>query len=151
MLSSVVVATRWNCRVDTLSWMCSKSRICKEKETRISTPSEEAAWRLAATKEPPMCCSAGELAWHPTCGRASVLPTHKGYLSGLKPGACTTPRAKGWKQELHTELCVAQCQVPCVIRQHHPAHQYNMENSRVEMSYCQKNMPTLCWLEPGHA
>lgn len=39
MVSSVVVATRWNCRAATLSWMCSKSRICEEKETRISTPS----------------------------------------------------------------------------------------------------------------
>lgn len=41
----------------------------------------------------------------------SQCPSHtRRMLSGLKPGVCTTPRAKGWKQELHTGLCAAQCQ-----------------------------------------
>lgn len=117
MVSSVVVATRWNCRAATLSWMCSKSRICKEKETRISTPSQGASQQPMS-----LPCAALLGAGMTLHVWRSQRPSHS-HRTPFWAQTGSLHHSQSQRLEAratHRALCST---VPSVIRQHHPAFQ----------------------------
>lgn len=95
MVSSVVVATLWNWRAVSLSWMCSKPRIWKEKSV-ISEQSFANDSSQPTVEEPPWCCFTGHWAQHRRQSSSSVSCMCQEVFLGTDPAPC--PQLKAGSQ-----------------------------------------------------
>lgn len=106
MVSSVVVATRWNCRAAALSWMCSKSRICKEKATQGSAPPQRGqpgAWQQPRSR--PWAALLGS--WHgiPCVEEPESFPRMQDTLLGSNQEPAPLPSQRLEERATHRALC----------------------------------------------